>query len=55
MATIANRATAETAGVELLVKNGLLSGDLSRLQAHPKYLGPVDKIGYLARQTRSWA
>jgi formate dehydrogenase iron-sulfur subunit len=35
-----------------LARHGLLSGDLSRLQAHPKYVGVVDKIGYLARQTR---
>jgi formate dehydrogenase iron-sulfur subunit len=30
----------------------LLGGDISRLQAHPQYHGPVDKIGHLARQTR---
>jgi formate dehydrogenase iron-sulfur subunit len=42
----------EMADVAWLVKNGLPGGDASRVQSHPKYLGPVDKIGYLARQTR---
>jgi NADH:ubiquinone oxidoreductase subunit F (NADH-binding) len=42
----------EPQDVDGLVKAGLLRGDASRFPAHPRYLGPVDKIGYLARQTR---
>jgi formate dehydrogenase iron-sulfur subunit len=40
----------EPADVDALVRNGIL--DASRAQTHPKYVGPVDKIAYLARQTR---
>jgi formate dehydrogenase iron-sulfur subunit len=42
----------ESSDIDWLTRHGLLTGDLSRLQAHPKYLGVVDKVGYLARQTR---
>jgi formate dehydrogenase iron-sulfur subunit len=35
-----------------LLDGGLLRGDLETLLAHPASLGPVDKIDYLARQTR---
>ena len=42
----------EATDVAWLVKNGLLRGDVARCQAHPRYLGPVDRIAYLARQTR---
>jgi formate dehydrogenase iron-sulfur subunit len=38
--------------VDALVKAGLLTGDASRFPTHPRYLGPVDRISYLARQTR---
>jgi formate dehydrogenase iron-sulfur subunit len=38
--------------VASLLNAGLLRGDLKALSAHPKSLGPVDKIDYLARQTR---
>jgi formate dehydrogenase iron-sulfur subunit len=38
--------------VATLIKDGLLCGAGPRLQAHPKCLGPVDRIGWLARQTR---
>jgi len=43
--------TVEPEDVAGLVSAGLLEGGGS-LQGHPKALGPVDKIGYLARQTR---
>src|SRR5262245_35206027 len=42
----------EVSEVATLLKEGLLRGATPRLHAHPKYLGPVDTIGYLARQTR---
>jgi formate dehydrogenase iron-sulfur subunit len=35
-----------------LVTAGLPAGDLGRLARHPKWLGPVEKIPYFARQTR---
>jgi formate dehydrogenase iron-sulfur subunit len=35
-----------------LVGAGLIDGNLQTLQAHPKALGPVDKLAFLARQTR---
>lgn len=35
-----------------LLDAGLLRGDLKSLLAHPGSLGPVDKLDYLARQTR---
>jgi formate dehydrogenase iron-sulfur subunit len=35
-----------------LLDAGLLRADLKSLLAHPASLGPVDKIAYLARQTR---
>jgi len=35
-----------------LLNAGLLSADLKSLAAHPASLGPVDKLDYLARQTR---
>jgi len=35
-----------------LLNAGLLRAELKRLIAHPASLGPVDKIDYLARQTR---
>jgi len=35
-----------------VVAAGLAACDLGRLAAHPKWLGAVEKIGYLARQTR---
>jgi formate dehydrogenase iron-sulfur subunit len=38
--------------VASLLNAGLLRGDLKALAAHAKSLGPVDKIDYLARQTR---
>jgi formate dehydrogenase iron-sulfur subunit len=42
----------EPDSVASLLNAGLLRGDLKALCAHPKALGPVDKIDYLARQTR---
>jgi formate dehydrogenase iron-sulfur subunit len=42
----------EASDVGPLLKHGLLRGANPRLEAHPKYLGPVDRIGWLARQTR---
>jgi formate dehydrogenase iron-sulfur subunit len=42
----------EPPDIDWLAKHGLLTGDVARLQTHPKYLGVVDKIAYLARQTR---
>jgi formate dehydrogenase iron-sulfur subunit len=42
----------EAFDVGTLLKDGLLRGSTPRLLAHPRYLGVVDKIGYLARQTR---
>jgi len=41
----------EPAEVAQLVNAGLFNADTSLL-AHPRSLGPVDKIGYFARQTR---
>jgi formate dehydrogenase iron-sulfur subunit len=35
-----------------LVAFGLAAGDLGKLARHPKWLGPVEKIPYFARQTR---
>jgi formate dehydrogenase iron-sulfur subunit len=35
-----------------LLNAGLLRGDLKSLSAHPKWLGVVDKLDYLTRQTR---
>ncbi len=35
-----------------LLSAGLLSGDLGKLEKHAKWLGPVEKIPYFARQTR---
>ncbi|MFM9850722.1 MAG: formate dehydrogenase beta subunit [Hyphomicrobiaceae bacterium] len=35
-----------------LVSAGLIDANLQTLQAHPKSLGPVDKLDFLARQTR---
>jgi formate dehydrogenase iron-sulfur subunit len=42
----------EASDVGTLLKDGLLRGATPRLQAHPRYLGPVERIGWLARQTR---
>jgi formate dehydrogenase iron-sulfur subunit len=42
----------DASDVGTLLKDGLLRGATPRLQAHPKYLGPVDRIGWLVRQTR---
>jgi formate dehydrogenase iron-sulfur subunit len=42
----------EPEAVASLLNAGLLRGDLKALSAHPQSLGPVDKIDYLARQTR---
>ena len=42
----------ESADVDGLVNAGLLDAKLPTILAHPKSLGPVDKIAYLARQTR---
>jgi formate dehydrogenase iron-sulfur subunit len=42
----------EASDVGTLLKDWLLRGATPRLQAYPKYLGPVDRIGWLARQTR---
>jgi formate dehydrogenase iron-sulfur subunit len=42
----------EPEAVAGLLDAGLLRGDLQALARHPAALGPVDKIDYLARQTR---
>ena len=42
----------ESAHVDGLVNAGLLDAKLPTILAHPRSLGPVDKIAYLARQTR---
>ncbi len=42
----------KSADVDGLVNAGLLDAKLPTILAHPKSLGPVDKIAYLARQQR---
>jgi formate dehydrogenase iron-sulfur subunit len=42
----------EPGDVDGLVGTGFLDGNLQTILAHPKSLGQVDKIDYLARQTR---
>ena len=42
----------EAEDVKDLVGRGLLAGNTARLFGHPKSLGPVEQIDYLARQTR---
>ncbi len=42
----------EAQDIAALVGAGLLDGNPAALSTHPKSLGPVEKIGYFARQTR---
>ncbi|MFN3743318.1 MAG: NADH-ubiquinone oxidoreductase-F iron-sulfur binding region domain-containing protein [Hyphomicrobiaceae bacterium] len=42
----------EVSDIDRLVADGLIDGNPAALSAHPKSLGPVEKIGYFARQTR---
>jgi formate dehydrogenase iron-sulfur subunit len=42
----------EAHDIDALVAGGLLDGDAAALASHPKSLGPVERIGFFARQTR---
>ena len=42
----------ESQDIDGLVASGLLDGNAAALASHPKSLGPVEKIGFFARQTR---
>jgi formate dehydrogenase iron-sulfur subunit len=42
----------EVHDIDGLVASGLLDGNAAVLASHPKSLGPVEKIGFFARQTR---